>query len=100
MVANWTSNANLIYNYNDKSNFSLSNHFVSSRYRLGDEINNKPKAKSYNIFNGKFNYNLDNMKFFIKINNLLDKKYYHYNSYGSIYPLPRRNFSLNLNYSF
>ncbi len=100
MVASWTSNANLIYHYNDKSNFSLSNQFVSSRYRLGDESNTKPKAKSYNIYNGKFNYKLDNMKLFIKINNLLDKNYYHYNSYGSIYPLPGRNFSLNLNYSF
>ena len=84
----------------DKSNFSLSSQFVSSRYRLGDESNTQQKAKSYNIYNGDYNYNLNNMKLSIKINNILDKKYYHYNSYGSIYPLPGRNFSLNFNYSF
>ena len=100
MVANWTGNANLIYNIDDKSNFSLSSQFVSSRYRLGDESNTQQKAKSYNIYNGKYNYNLNEMKLSLKVNNILDKKYYHYNSYGSIYPLPGRNFSLNFSYSF
>ena len=100
MVANWTSNANIIYDYNNELKFSLSNLFVGSRYRLGDESNSYPKAKSYNIFNGKLKYNINDMKISFKINNILDKNYYHYDSYGSIYPLPGRNFSLNFNYSF
>ena len=100
MVANWTSNANIIYDYNNELKFSLSNLFVGSRYRLGDESNSYPKAKSYNIYNGKLKYNINDMKISFKINNILDKNYYHYDSYGSIYPLPGRNFSLNFNYSF
>ena len=91
---------NIIYDYNNELKFSLSNLFVGSRYRLGDESNSYPKAKSYNIYNGKLKYNINDMKISFKINNILDKNYYHYDSYGSIYPLPGRNFSLNFNYSF
>ena len=32
------------------------------------------KAKSYNIYNGEYNYNLNEMKLSIKVNNILDKK--------------------------
>ena len=38
MVANWKSNASVKYNYNNQIKFLLSNDFVGSRYRIGDEI--------------------------------------------------------------
>ena len=100
MVANLTGNAAINYNFDKGINFSLSKLFVGSRYRLGDEANTKQKAKSYNIYNSSLNYNLNDFETYFKINNILDKNYYHYNSYGSIYPLPGRNFSLKIKYSF
>lgn len=100
MVANLTGNAAINYNFDKGINFALSNLFVGSRYRLGDEANTNQKAKSYNIYNTSLNYNLNDFEAFFKMNNILDKNYYHYNSWGSIYPLPGRNFSLNIKYSF
>jgi iron complex outermembrane receptor protein len=100
MVANITGNAAIYYNFDEGFNLSLSNQFVGSRYRIGDEANANQKAKSYNIYNTGLNYNLNDFEAFFKMNNILDKNYYHYNSWGSIYPLPGRNFSLNIKYSF
>ena len=100
MVANLTGNAAINYNFDKGINFSLSNLFVGSRYRIGDEANTNQKAKSYNIYNTSLNYNLNGFEAFFKMNNILDKNYYHYNSWGSIYPLPGRNFSLKIKYSF
>ena len=100
MVANITANSAIYYNFEEGFNLSLSNQFVGSRYRIGDEANTNQKAKSYNIYNAKLNYNLNDFEASLKLNNILDKNYYHYNNWGSIYPLPGRNFSLNINYSF
>ena len=100
MVANLTGNAAINYNFDKGINFALSNLFVGSRYRLGDEANTKQKAKSYNIYNSSLSYSLNDFEAFFMMNNILDKNYYHYNSWGSIYPLPGRNFSLKIKYSF
>ena len=100
MVANITGGSAIYYNFKERFNLSLSNQFVGSRYRIGDEANTNKKAKSYNIYNARLNYNFNDFEASFKLNNILDRNYYHYNSWGTIYPLPGRNFSLNIKYLF
>ena len=91
MVANWKSNASVKYNYNNQLKFLLSNDFVGSRYRIGDESNSNQKSKSYNLFNVGMNYKLNDLDISLKVNNLFNKKHYHYETSGGVYPLSERN---------
>lgn len=100
MVANWKSNASVKYKYNKQLKFLLSNDFVGSRYRIGDESNSSQKSKSYNLFNIGMNYKLNDLDISLKLNNLFDKKHYHYETSGGVYPLSERNMSFGLKYLF
>ena len=100
MVANWKSNASVKYNYNNQLKFLLSYDFVGSRYRIGDESNSSPKSKSYNLYNAGINYKLNDLDISLKINNLFNKKHYHYETSGGVYPLSERNMSFGLKYLF
>ena len=79
MVANWKSEASVKYNYDKYLNFSFASQFVGSRYRIGDESNTSQKSK---------------------VNNIFDKKHYHYETSGGVYPLSQRNMSLKFKYLF
>ena len=100
MVANWKSEASVIYNYDKYLNFSFANQFVGSRYRIGDESNTSQKSKSYNIHNAAMNYKLNDLDISLKVNNIFDKKHYHYETSGGVYPLSQRNMSLKFKYLF
>ena len=100
MVANWKSEASVKYNYDKYLNFSFSNQFVGSRYRIGDESNTSQKSKSYNIYNAAMNYKLNDLDISLKVNNIFDKKHYHYETSGGVYPLSQRNMSLKFKYLF
>ena len=100
MVANWKSEASVKYNYNKYLNFSFANQFVGSRYQIGDESNTNQKSKSYNIHNAAMNYKLNDLDISFKVNNIFDKKHYHYETSGGVYPLSQRNMSLKFKYLF
>ena len=100
MVANWTSNASITYLYNNELKLLLSNQFVGNRYRIGDESNTNEKAKSYNLYNTAVNYKLNDLDISFNINNIFDKKYYHYETSGWVYPLSELNWSLEFKYPF
>ena len=80
--------------------FLLANQFVGSRYRIGDESNTNKKAKSYNLYNAAVNYKLNDIDISFNINNILDKKHYHYETSGGVYPLPELNWALKFKYLF
>ena len=82
MVAEWSSNLKLQYFIYPELILYFDNQFVGSRYRLGDESNVKKKAMSYVVSDIGLNYNLNNIKLSLKIDNLFDKDYYHYNLTG------------------
>ena len=100
MVAEWSSNLKLQYSIYPELRLYFDNQFVGSRYRLGDESNIQKKAMSYVVSDIGLNYNLNNIKVSFKIDNLFDKNYYHYNSYGTLYPLPGINYVGAISYEF
>ena len=100
MVANWTSNASITYLYNNELKLLLSNQFVGNRYRIGDESNTNEKAKSYNLYNTAVNYKLNDLDISFNINNIFDKKYYHYETSVWVYPLSDLNWSLEFKHPF
>ena len=100
MVAEWSSNLKLQYFIYPELRLYFDNQFVGSRYRLGDESNIQKKAMSYVVSDIGLNYNLNNIKVSFKIDNLFDKNYYHYNSYGTLYPLPGINYLGAVSYEF
>ena len=100
MVANWTSNASVKYQLNKELKFLLANQFVGSRYRIGDESNTNQKAKSYSLYNAAVNYKLNDIDISFNVNNIFDKKHYHYESSGGVYPLPELNWAIEFKYPF
>ena len=80
-------------NYSDKTAYVVEN----GKKR---KINVNKKAMSYVVSDVGLNYKLDNIKFSVKIDNLFDKNYYHYNSYGTLYPLPGINYVGAISYEF
>ncbi|MGJ3234888.1 TonB-dependent siderophore receptor [Marivirga sp.] len=53
---------------------------------------------SYQIFNASLSYNTYNYSIILKVNNILDEKYY--SGWSGVIPQQLRNFSINLNYKF
>ena len=100
MVANWTSNASVKYQFNKELKFLLANQFVGSRYRIGDESNTNQKAKSYSLYNAAVNYKLNDIDISFNVNNIFDKKHYHYETSGGVYPLPELNWAIEFKYPF
>jgi outer membrane receptor protein involved in Fe transport len=93
---------------------SMDMSFVDDRFVSGDQENIEPVIPSYYLFDLKFSSDMTKHKWSFGINNILNTSYYDFAisssqhsegafaSYGrqSVYPLMRRNLSLDYSYKF
>jgi len=75
---------------------------ISSKYALGDNLNNKEKAPGYGVLNLKARYRARQWELVLRINNVLDKQYAEFIADGftrSYQPSPERNALLSIRYN-
>lgn len=98
-------NAETIYDIIKGLSVSLNSIYIGNRYFISDFSNTLDKQDSYLIFNSRVQYQWKNLKTFLTVNNLTNKKYSEYgvkNSTGkkAYYPSPERNFLLGMSVNF
>ncbi len=85
---------------------NLGVYYTGSRYRINDVNNILPKIKGYFTTDLGLNYKRKDFSIAAGINNLFNKRYYEFATYGAFsgnklyYPAPGRNFNIRLEYKF
>lgn len=86
--------------------FNLNGSYVGKRPFISDFANSYNDQESYFVLNSKIQYQIQYLKLFLAINNLLDEDYSEYGVLGgfplekSYYPSPGRNFLAGLSVDF
>ena len=94
--------------YSIKTEYDLNNlslgleySYIGSLYSISDWENKYGKVENYSLLNLSSKYKFAKVNVYGGINNLLDKKYNEYVTYGSnYYPAEERNYYLGLSYEF
>lgn len=118
LVSKYDYNIGLDYKLQQDIDMSIDMSFVDDRFVSGDQENIEPVIPSYYLFDLKFSSDMTKHKWSFGINNILNTSYYdfaisssqhsdntrygNFASYGrqSVYPLMRRNLSLDYSYKF
>jgi iron complex outermembrane receptor protein len=114
LVSKYDYNIGLDYKLKDNLDMSMDMSFVDDRFVSGDQENIEPVIPSYYLFDLKFSSDMTKHKWSFGINNILNTSYYDFAisssthgdgdfaTYGrqSVYPLMRRNLSLDYSYKF
>ena len=85
---------------------SLFSRYVGDRFVINDTGNNLPKAKSYCVTDINITYQKKSFEYFIKVNNVFDRRYEGYHvtnaslSIRDVYPSSERNFVFGVSFKF
>ncbi len=75
--------------------------YTGDKYSISDWENKLKKSKSYQVMNVRADYTLKNVNFYFGVNNLLNKKYSTYDTYGTnYYPAPEINYYTGMKIEF
>jgi len=86
--------------------FSADYNYVGSSYAISDQANQFEKLDNYYTINARLSYEWNNLKAFVGVNNLTDKKYSEYAAVGGFpttlkfFPAPERNWVGGLMFVF
>ncbi|MFL2899746.1 MAG: TonB-dependent receptor [Candidatus Pelagibacterales bacterium] len=122
LIAEYNYNIGLDYKLQQNIDMSIDMSFVDDRFVSGDEENIEPVIPSYYLFDIKFSSNMKKHKWSLGVNNIFNTSYYDFaissSSHGcfvtpwpsgpeactygrqSVYPLQRRNLTLDYSYKF
>ena len=122
LVSKYDYNIGLDYKLKDNLDMSMDMSFVDDRFVSGDQENIEPVIPSYYLFDIKFSSNMKKHKWSLGVNNIFNTSYYDFaissSSHGcfvtpwpsgpeactygrqSVYPLQRRNLTLDYSYKF
>jgi len=85
------------YQYSDAMRAYAEFIYTGDQYRSGDNANTGSKFGSYTVANLNAEYSWKEWTCSLRINNLLNREYAEsVNSFGSIFPMPERNFWLSV----
>ena len=122
LIAEYDYNIGLDYKLQQNIDMSIDMSFVDDRFVSGDEENIEPVIPRYYLFDIKFSSNMTKHKWSLGVNNIFNTSYYDFAissashgcfvtpwpsgpeacTYGrqSVYPLQRRNLTLDYSYKF
>ena len=122
LIAEYDYNIGLDYKLQQNIDMSIDMSFVNDRFVSGDEENIEPMIPSYYLFDIKFSSNATKHKWSFGVNNIFNTSYYDFaissSSHGcfvtpwpsgpeactygrqTVYPLQRRNLTLDYSYKF
>lgn len=84
------------YRYSESAQAYVELIYTGDQYQSGDNANAADKLGSYTVANLNVKYSWEEWTYSMRINNLLDREYAEsVNIFGSIFPLPERNFWLS-----
>jgi iron complex outermembrane receptor protein len=111
LVSKYNYNVGLKYQFNSKFNANFDWSFVDDKFVSNDQENIEPVIPAYHLFDLRFSSDETKHHWSFGINNILNTSYYDFaissgnhmdSSYGrqNVYPLMRRNLSLDYSYKF
>jgi len=84
------------YQYSDSAQTYIELIYTGDQYQSGDNANTASKLGSYTVANLNAEYSWKEWTYSMRVNNLFDREYAEsVNVFGSVFPLPERNFWLS-----
>lgn len=99
-------NAGINLAIREKYRFSMSGHYVGSRFAINDTLNQTAPIKPYVVTDAKLSYEKDPLTLFLSLNNIFNQRYFSYvskspsSSTKNYFPAPERNFIAGMTLKF
>jgi iron complex outermembrane receptor protein len=99
-VAENTASIAVIYAPTAQWSTYVDSTYTGSRYRAGDNTNEREKTSAVTLFNANVLWTEDELELSFRVKNIADKRYSDYQGLVSQYPQPGRTYEAGISYRF